>query len=71
MAVRFTKPYNPSTRFRAVSDFGDLSRIRPSSLNCRKRALAGRNSSGVTTLRFVEVDIKEDIVLLIFIEDLH
>lgn len=51
MAVRFTKPYNPSTRFRAVSDFGDLSRIRPSSLNCRKRALAGRNSSGVTTLR--------------------
>jgi large subunit ribosomal protein L2 len=51
MAVRFAKPYNPSTRFRAVSDFGDLSRIRPSNLNCRKRALAGRNSSGVTTLR--------------------
>merc|ERR1711920_90098 len=42
---------NPSSRFRAVSVFQDLSRICPNNLSCRKRALAGRNSSGVTTLR--------------------
>jgi len=51
MAVRFSKPYNPSTRFRAVSVFADLSSIKPAGLNCVKASSAGRNSSGVTTLR--------------------
>lgn len=51
MAVRFSKPYNPSTRFRGVVVSTNLSSIKPLDLNCIKLSFAGRNNSGVTTFR--------------------
>nr|AKZ21124.1 ribosomal protein L2 [Prasiola crispa] len=70
MSIRNYKPYTPGTRKRSLSDFSELSRIRPEkSLTSWIHRPKGRNSRGVITCRhrggghkklYREIDFKRE-----------
>ena len=52
MAIRLYKAYSPGTRFKSVSYFNDLSRIKPEkALTVGKKSCDGRNNRGIITVR--------------------
>ena len=52
MAIRFYRPYTPSTRQHTVSEFTEITRSEPEkSLTLSKHRLKGRNNRGVITCR--------------------
>jgi len=52
MAIRFYKPITPGTRNRSVSDFKDLTNIKPEkSLLLKNHRHQGRNNRGIMTIR--------------------
>src|SRR5437773_7230088 len=53
MGIRQFKPVTPATRFRSVSDFGEITKTTPEkSLLEPKRGTGGRNNKGHITSRY-------------------